>query len=131
MFLESEMKDYLQDNFGEDIKCIKTRLKELSLTPQNYKTKDIVYFKETKIKCKLGWIVSKQYRSAKSRKDSLFFPNSKLAYDYYIGIPNKLFPIVENVLDKFIPMQLENTFNQFVNIKDIGLGDSCEFKINH
>lgn len=119
MDLQKEISKWVEQTYGSQLEQIKNRMKELSSLPQTYKLKDKVYFKETYIKSKRGLIVSKQYRSARKRKNTLFFPTYELAIEYHKIIPEKIFLIVSNTLDKFIPIQIENQINQFADIKDI------------
>ena len=117
------IKNLLDSKYKEQIKQLKNQIKELSSLPQTYKSKDKVWFKETYIKSSKGFIVCRQYRSAKKRKNTLFFPTKELAVEYYITIPNKIFLLSSKIIDEVIPVQIENQINQFVDINEIEIGD--------
>lgn len=117
------IKNLLDSKYKEQIKQLKNQIKELSSLPQTYKTRDKVWFKETYIKSNKGRIVCRQYRSAKKRKNTLFFPTKELAVEYHITIPNKTFLLSSKIIDEVIPVQIENRINQFVDINEIEIGD--------
>lgn len=121
--MKEEITKYIEERHGEKFNKLKDRMQELVSYPQNYKLKDVVYFKETKIKSNLGFIVSRQFRSAKTRKNTIFFPTSELASEYYRKIPQQMFAIVSDVMDKFVPISIEKQFEQFADIKDVKFGD--------
>ena len=117
------IKNLLDSKYKEQIKQLKNQIKELSSLPQTYKSKDKVWFKETYIKSNKGLIVCRQYRSAKKRKNTLFFPTKELAVEYHVTIPNKIFLLSSKVIDELVPIQIENQINQFADISEITMGD--------
>jgi hypothetical protein len=120
---------YLLEKYGEEISCIKNKLDFLiSSIPKNYKNRDIVYFKENKIKSKIGLIRQRQYRSAKKR-NTLLFPTRELAVEYNDTYNQNLFPLISTMVDDVLPQTLMDTVANFAEIKDVGLGDTFSFDV--
>lgn len=127
---EKELTEYTQEKYGNQINDVKNRLNELSSIPQNYKLKDEVYFIEKHIKSRFNQIRCRQFRSAKKRKDTLFFPTHELAFEYFKILYYEMFSLFFIVIDDILPKQIVESIGSFTELKDVNFGESIEFKIN-
>jgi hypothetical protein len=128
--MEQEIMDYINNTYGDKIQELQLEAKRLLAYADNkYKNKDIVYFKKF-YKTKRPSIVSRQFRSVKKYSNLILFPDYKSATDYHILFTQTTFLTLSDMCDDVLPKQLESTFKQFANVKDVSWGDSIDYKIS-